>query len=216
MGCNTAQNEVGGKSLLLKACVLKTVATANTSNDVTLTAHGLVVGDIIKFLEVGANTVINTTTYYFVVAVPTANTFEISATRGGAAIVMDATEASLDIDAYLTVGGLRSKSLSFNSEAIDITNGDSDEWKVTLDGAGIRSMSISGSGVYTNESVFRAVELKAMTNALTCLMFIDVKNDRIYDGCYKITSIEQSGDYDAEGQYSLSAESSGEVVVTDL
>jgi len=80
-----------------------------------------------------------------------------------------------------------------------------------LDYAGIRSLSVSGSGVYTNETVFQAVRTKAYTNALTCLMFIDTVTDDIVESCFKITSLEVGGDYDAEGTYSISAESSGEV-----
>lgn len=211
--CNTEQNELGGKELLLKACKEISVATVTASETLTSTAHGLVAGDVIKFRSVGANTSINTTDFYFVVAPIAANTFKISANRGGTPIELDATEAALLVDAFQSLGGLRSKSFSFSSEGIDITNADSDEWKKILDGAGIRSFSVSGSGVYTNEAVFQYVFGRARGNLLTCLMFIDVKAERIYEGCFKITSMEVSGDYDAESNYSISAESSGEISV---
>jgi len=211
--CNTPQNEVGGKELLLKVCKEISVATTSTSNDFASAAHGLIVGDVVKFQSVGANTVINTTSFYFVVAVPSSGVFEISATRGGTAIIADATEAALTTDAFQTLGGLRSKSFGFSSEGIDITNQDSDEWKKMLDGAGIRSFSVSGSGVYTNETVFQTAFSRARDNLLTCLMLIDVKASRIYEGCFKMTSLEISGDFDAESNYSISAESSGQITV---
>ena len=212
--CNTTQNEVGGKELLLKACQTVEIATTDESTDIDLEAHGLKVGDIVSFNDIGTLTVVALNTFYFVVGV-TDDTFEISATRGGTAIEMDATEAELEVNAFKTLGGLRSKTFAFNSETIEITSLDSDEWKKLLDGAGIRSFSVSGSGVYTNEQVFQYVFSQARANNLTCLMFIDVKASRIFEGCFKITSLEVSGEYNAEASYSISAESSGQINIQE-
>lgn len=211
--CNTTQNEVGGKDLLLKACVAAVAATTDTSENLVITAHGLKVGDIVKFLEIGANTVINLTSFYVVKEVVDANTIKISATKSGPAIVFDATEASLDMLKFLSTGGLRSKSLSFSAEGIDISNEESDEWRVMLDKAGFRSLEISGSGVYNNYTVFQGLVTKFLANELVCLAFIEVKTGRIYEGCFKLTSLEIAGDYDAESSYSISATSSGPVNV---
>lgn len=211
--CNTAQNEMGGKELLLKACVDAVASTANASDSITSTAHGLKVGDIVKFIEVGAITSVNTNTFYYVKTVVDANTFKVSASRSGAVIVMDALEASLDILLFKSTGGLRSKSLSFTAEGIDITNEESDEWKTMLDKAGMRSLEISGSGVYNNYTVFQTLVDKFLANELTCLMFVEVKTGKLYEGCFKLTSLEISGDYDAESSYSISASSSGPVQI---
>lgn len=214
--CNTTQNEVGGKELLLKACEEISVAATDLSDSLTAVGHGLKVGDLVKFQSVGALTVVDDATFYIVVEVVDADNFKISATRGGTALTMDADEAALTVDGFKNFGGLRSKTFAFNSEGIDITNADSDEWSNMLDGAGIRSFSVSGSGVYTNEDVFQNVFSRARNNQLTCFMFIDVKADRLYEGCFKITSLEVSGDYNAESNYSISAESSGAVTVAVL
>lgn len=211
MGCNDTQNEMGGKELLLKACVAFTAASTATSANLTITAHGGKVGDILLFEEIGANTTVALDTFYYVKEIVDANTIKISATRSGAAIVFDDTEASMDVLLFKSTGGLRSKSISFSAEGIDITNEDSDEWKTMLDAAGIRSMEISGSGVYNNSDVFQSLVTKFLANQLTCLMFVEVKTGRIYEACFKLTSLEVSGDYDAESNYSISAASSGAV-----
>lgn len=217
MGCNTAQKEIGGKELLLKACIEFTaLSTTNNSEVLTKTAHGLKVGDLVKFSAVGTNTTLDVDVFYFVVEVPTADTFKVAATKMGTAIEADATSAVLAGDFYRSVGGLRSKSFSFNTDGIDITNQESDEWTTLLDKAGIRSFEVSGDGVYTSEQVFQAVFLNARNNKLMCLMFIDVKTSTIFEGCYKITSLEVSGDYDGEGSYSISASSSGPIRVETL
>ena len=59
-----------------------------------------------------------------------------------------------------TVGGLRSTSMTINGEMVDITDKDSnafissgnDKARDILQGGGIRSMSLSASGVFTDSS----------------------------------------------------------------
>ena len=209
--CNTTQNELGGKQLLLKACKQGNVASTATSATLTSVGHGLKVGDIVKPTQVGANTTIVVGTLYVVKTVPTVDTFTISATLGGAAIIADDSEAVMVWDLFKAVGGIRSKSLSFSSEGIDITNEESDEWKTMLDLAGIRSMEVSGSGVYSSYDMVSYLEAQALANSLTCLMFLSPKTGRVYSGCFKLTSFEVSGDYDAESNFSISASSSGAI-----
>jgi len=212
--CNTNQKEIGGKDLILKKCKeFSNVGITDTDAEITVTGHGAKVGDIVKFQAVGALTVVNTTSYYSIVSVPDANTITIAASPGGTALVMDETIATLEILIFRTLGGLRSKELSFSSEAVDVTNVDSDEWKSMLDNSGVRSVSVSGSGVYTSELVFKEFRTDFLANAMTCIMLLDAKTKEVIEGCFKISELSISGDYDAEGQYSMSAESSGPVTI---
>lgn len=212
--CNTNQKEIGGKDLILKKCKeFENIGATNTDSELTVTAHGAKVGDIVKFTTIGTLTVVNTTDFYSVVTVVDANTIEIAAAPGGTAIIMDATVATADILLFRNLGGLRSKSLAFSSEAIDVTNVDSDEWMSMLDNAGIRSVSVSGDGVYTSEAVFREFRQDFLDNKLTCILLLDAKTKEIIEGCFKISSLEIGGSYDGEGTYSLSAESSGAITV---
>lgn len=204
------QKEMGGKDVLLKAGISASAATTNASATITSTAHGLKVGDIVKFETVGALVAVNVNTFYWVKTILTANTFEISATKSGAAISMDATEAALSVILYKGVGGIRSKSLAFSSEAVDITNEDSDEWKSILDKAGVRSLEVSGSGVYSNYEVAAAVRTKALANDLVEMMIIE-KSGFIFAGPFKLASFEISGEYDAESNLSISASSAAAV-----
>lgn len=213
--CNTTQKEIGGKDLILKKCKeFLACSTVTATSPITVTAHGAKVGDIVKFTAVGTLAVVNTTDYYAIVAVPSSSTIHIAAAPGGTALVMDATQASLiDLLIFRTLGGLRSSSFSFSSEAIDITNVDSNEWKSMLDNAGVRSASVSGSGVYTSETVFTEFRTDFLSNALTCILLLDAKTKELYEGCFKISELEISGSYDAEGEYSMSAESAGPVTI---
>lgn len=212
--CNTTQKEIGGKDLILKKCKeFLNISTTNASDNITITGHGAKVGDIVKFTSVATLTSFNVDDFYVIITVVDANTVELAAAPGGTAINADATTTTADVLVFRTLGGLRSKEFSFSSEAIDVTNVDSNEWKSMLDNAGIRSASISGSGVYTSETVFQEFRTDFLNNALTCILLLDSKTKELYEGCFKISELSVSGDYDAEGQYSLSAESAGPVTI---
>ena len=50
---------------------------------------------------------------------------------------------------FTTLAGLRATRVSFNAETIDVTSLESQGgWRELLSGAGVRSVSISGSGVF--------------------------------------------------------------------
>jgi len=49
---------------------------------------------------------------------------------------------------YVTVAGLRTKTLRLNARPVDVTDTASQGWKELLPGAGIRMADISGTGVF--------------------------------------------------------------------
>ncbi len=217
--CNDTQKETGGKDMLIKLCkdiVASITAGTGTVSEVEVTAHGLRVGDIVRFNEIGTLTEVELDKYYFVKAILDADGFTIAATPGGAAITFTHSAVALEAEAFEAIGGGRTKSKAFSADGIEITNEDSDQWQTMLDGKGIRSFQFSAEGVYNNGLAYQRLESRAMNQLLTCLLLIDVKNLKITEGCFKITSLEESGDHDAEGTYSMSADSSGEVFVTQV
>ena len=53
---------------------------------------------------------------------------------------------------YRTVAGLRTHTLAFNAESVDITHQESaGAWRELLAGAGVKSASIRGSGIFRDE-----------------------------------------------------------------
>jgi predicted secreted protein len=216
--CNTAQNERSGKDLLLKICkeveIDVAVGTADDPTAILLTAHGFSVGDLVRFSAVELGTIDDVTAdqLYFIKSV-TANAFKIASTPTGTAIDFDQAITDMTIEVFETVGGLRSSGSAFASEGIDISSHGSNQWRKMKDGAGMRQVSISGSGVYSNIANYRAMEVSAFANLLVCLAFVDVAGGRIKSGCFKITALEETGEYDGEATFSMSAESSGEVTV---
>jgi predicted secreted protein len=64
---------------------------------------------------------------------------------------------------YTTVAGLRTTQLSINGDAVVITNKGSGGWRDLLSGAGVRSVSVSGAGVFTGS----VAETRIKSNALS-------------------------------------------------
>jgi TP901-1 family phage major tail protein len=209
----------GGKDFLLKiGNGLSGAVTFTASSDlVGYTAHGLVAGDTVKFSGItGPTTPVNSTVYYVIASGLTADAFKIAATAGGSAINIDVDGTGTAVETFVTMGGLRSSSFSYEAEAIDITNQDSSQWKEILSAAGIRGVSLSGDGVFKDEATFKKARTIALAQTLRNFqLFVNTAGD-YWSGSFKITSMEQSGEYNAESTYSMSLESSGAVSYTEV
>jgi TP901-1 family phage major tail protein len=110
-----------------------------------------------------------------------------------------------------TIGGLRSSSLTINEETVDVTNKDSSGNRELLADGGILSMSISGSGVFTDstaEQSFRSAAVGATTFQTFTFVIPDLGS---YAGTFQVTSLEYAGEYNGEATYSFSLESSGAI-----
>jgi TP901-1 family phage major tail protein len=119
-----------------------------------------------------------------------------------------------------TIGGLRSTSITLNEESVDVTNKDSQGTRTLLAGAGVNSLSVSGSGVFTDSAAEVAVRTAfaaqqnttdgstPQTAAFESFEFI-IPNLGTYTGDFQITSLEYAGEYNGEATYSMSFESAG-------
>ncbi|MCQ0971883.1 phage major tail protein, TP901-1 family [Paracoccus sp. TK19116] len=111
--------------------------------------------------------------------------------------------------AFETVAGLRATRLSFNAETVDVTSLESEGgWRELLGGAGMRSATLSGSGVFRDAS----------TDGRARQIFFDGEMPRYQviipdfgtvEGPFQITSLEYSGSYNGEATYELSMSSAG-------
>ena len=119
-----------------------------------------------------------------------------------------------------TIGGLRSTSITLNDESVDVTNKDSLGSRTLLAGAGVNSLSVSGSGVFTDSPAEVAVRTafqaqqntsdgsSGQTAAFESFQF-RIPNLGTYTGNFQITSLEYAGEYNGEATYSMSFESAG-------
>jgi TP901-1 family phage major tail protein len=112
---------------------------------------------------------------------------------------------------FTTVAGLRTTQLSINGEAVAITSKDSGGWRELLSGAGVRSVSVSGAGVFTGS----AAEVRLKANALAGTIDdyrLSFESGETMTGRFLLTRLDYAGDYNGERSYTLALESSGSVV----
>jgi TP901-1 family phage major tail protein len=112
---------------------------------------------------------------------------------------------------FATVAGMRATQMSVNGEAVNVTNKDSGGWRELLSGAGVRSVSVSGSGIFTGS----AAELRLKGNALSGLLDdyeLSFEEGERLRGRFLVTRLDYAGDYNGERTYTMSLESSGQVV----
>lgn len=111
---------------------------------------------------------------------------------------------------YTTVAGLRTTQLSVNGEAVNVTNKDSGGWRELLSGAGVRSVSVSGAGIFTGS----AAETRVRSNALAGVIDefeLSFESGERMRGRFLVTRLDYAGDYNGERSYTMSLESSGPV-----
>ncbi len=112
---------------------------------------------------------------------------------------------------YATVAGMRTTQLSVNGEGVNVTTKDSGGWRELLSGAGVRSVSVAGSGIFTGSDA----ELRLKANALAGLIDdyeLSFESGETMRGRFLITRLDYAGDHGGERTYALNLESSGEVV----
>jgi TP901-1 family phage major tail protein len=111
---------------------------------------------------------------------------------------------------YSTIAGLRTTQLSVNGEPVAITNKDSGGWRELLSGAGVRSVSVSGAGVFTGSDAELRIKNHALGGLIDAYELSFESGDRMR-GDFLVTRLDYSGDYNGERSYTLSLESSGAV-----
>lgn len=116
------------------------------------------------------------------------------------------------VPAYETVAGLRTTQLSINGDTVVITNKGSGGWRELLSGAGIRSMSVSGAGVFTGSAAEARIKSSALAGTLDDYEVSFESGERMR-GRFLVTRLDYAGDFNAERSYTLSLESSGPVTV---
>jgi TP901-1 family phage major tail protein len=110
---------------------------------------------------------------------------------------------------FETVAGLRATRISFNAETVDVTSLESTGgWRELLGGAGVKSATISGNGVFRD----------AATDARARQIFFDgetpdfqvvIPDFGVVEGRFQITALEYSGNHNGEATYALSLASAG-------
>ena len=111
-------------------------------------------------------------------------------------------------ESFTSVAGLRASSLAFNAQTVDITNADSaGMWRELLEG-GVKSASLSGSGVFKDAASDAALR-QSFFDGTTPNWQVVIPDFGTVEGAFRITQLQYDGPHDGEVKVSLALASAG-------
>lgn len=123
----------------------------------------------------------------------------------------------LDADAtgdFVTVAGLRATRFALNAAQVDATTAESSgRWRELLAGAGVRSASVSGRGVFKDAASDAALRGVFFAGAAPAFQLAIPDFGQI-EGAFQVASLEYAGDHDGEAVFEISLESAGPLSFT--
>jgi TP901-1 family phage major tail protein len=112
---------------------------------------------------------------------------------------------------FVTVAGLRSRGLAFNSETVDVTHTESaGQWRELLAGAGARHARVTGSGIFKDAASDALIRDYVFAGTIRHWQVI-IPDFGTVEGPFQIAAFELTGRHDAEVAFELSLESAGEL-----
>ena len=117
---------------------------------------------------------------------------------------------------FETIAGLRATRVSFNAESVDVTTLESQGgWRELLSGAGVKSASISGSGIFKDSDTDERAR-QIFFDGITPSFQVIIPDFGIVSGAFQVTSLEYAGSHNGEATYEMSLASAGALDFTAL
>lgn len=118
------------------------------------------------------------------------------------------------LGSFVTVAGLRSKRIAFNSESVDITDADSaGRWRELLAGSGVQRAAVSGSGIFKDAASDAAIRTRFFAGDIVDWQLV-VPDFGTIEGPFQITALEYGGSHDGEVTFEVALESAGPIAFT--
>lgn len=117
---------------------------------------------------------------------------------------------------FQTVAGLRATRISFNAETVDVTSLESaGGWRELLAGAGVKSASVSGSGVFRDADTDERARAIFFGGEMPAFQVI-IPGFGVVEGPFQITGIDYAGSHNGEATYEMTLASAGALTFTAL
>jgi TP901-1 family phage major tail protein len=118
--------------------------------------------------------------------------------------------------AFVTVGGLRTRRIALNADTVDVTDAESaGRWRELLDGAGVRRASVSGTGIFKDQSSDLMLR-EAFFDGLLRDWQIMVPNFGVLQGPFQISNLDYRGEHASEITFDISLDSAGALIFTTV
>ncbi len=116
-------------------------------------------------------------------------------------------------EVFATIAGLRSTSMTINGEQVDVTTKDSNGWRDLMANAGVKSVSVSGAGIFKDSAAEELLRAASVDQTLDNYE-IQFQDANKFAGAFQVASLEYSGEHNGAREYSITLESSGVVTFT--
>ena len=104
---------------------------------------------------------------------------------------------------------MRARTLAFNAATVDVTDTESvGRWRELLDGAGVKTARITGSGIFKDASTDETVRQYFFNGTVRNWQVI-VPQLGMVEGPFQIASLEYAGQHDGEVSFDMGLESAG-------
>ena len=115
---------------------------------------------------------------------------------------------------FVTVAGLRSHTVAFNAESVDITHAESvGRWRELLAGAGAKNARMAGSGIF-KDAVSDEIVRSYMFDGTIRDWQVIIPDFGTVEGPFQVTALEFAGRHDGELAYELALDSAGALTFT--
>lgn len=112
---------------------------------------------------------------------------------------------------FVTVAGLRARTISLNARTVDATDADSaGRWRELLSGAGVKSAAVSGQGVF-RDAASDALIREAFFEQAARRWRLVVPDFGVLEGAFLVAALEYAGEHEGEASFAVSLASAGEV-----
>lgn len=129
----------------------------------------------------------------------------MSAQQGRALLVKIETAPGV----FTTVAGLRARGIQLSAEGADATHAESDgAWREILAGAGVKSASVTGSGIFKDAASDAAIRQAFFDGAIPAFRIV-VPDFGTIEGPFHIAALEYAGAHDGAATFSMTLNSAG-------
>lgn len=119
-------------------------------------------------------------------------------------------------ETFTTAAGIRAKTISLNARSIDGTSGESaDAWRELIAGAGVKSASVSGAGVFKDAASDAALQQSFFAQTPRNVQLV-IPDFGVLQGPFLVEALDYSGDHDGEAAFAITLASAGVVTFTSL
>jgi TP901-1 family phage major tail protein len=110
---------------------------------------------------------------------------------------------------FVTLAGLRATRISFNAESVDVTSLESEGgWRELLGGAGVKSASNSGSGVFKDADTDERARQLFFDGEVPDFQ-VTIPDFGVVEGPFQVTALDYAGSHNGEATYELALASAG-------